>query len=424
MSQHNPKLNVNLLMDNLPAGVVVHDMDTRIVYANPRALSLLRLSWEQAIGKQAIQRDWAFVDENGQVMEEEDYPVNRVLASGKAVNELVLGICDFDNPLPTWVIVNAFIDRSQDTDRVVVTFSDISQLYRLPFREIVDKANDAVLVCDALPIDQPEGPRIVYANETFFKMTGYEAIDVIGKTPRVLQGEQTDRGALDRIRDALIKQQPVRETLVNYTKSGDPYWLDISIFPLYGDGQTVTHFAAIERDITALKQTELAHRDASHLDALTGLLNRRGFAVQAEGALQAMRASRQGYAAIAIDLDHFKLVNDQYGHAVGDRVLRELAVLIGVVSRKDDLCARFGGEEFVMLLPGADANQAVQVAERLRKKAVDLSIKVGDAKFSFTLSAGVATDSAAMNLLGTLEASDVALYRAKALGRNCVQLFS
>jgi len=105
-------------------------------------------------------------------------------------------------------------------------------------------------------------------------------------------------------------------------------------------------------------------------------------------------------------------------------VLRELAVLIGVVSRKDDLCARFGGEEFVMLLPGADANQAVQVAERLRKKTADLSIKVGDAKFSFTLSAGVATDSAAMNLLGTLEASDAALYRAKALGRNCVQLFS
>jgi diguanylate cyclase (GGDEF)-like protein len=190
---------------------------------------------------------------------------------------------------------------------------------------------------------------------------------------------------------------------------------------LHEYGKTVTHFAAIERDVTALKLSEIAHRDAAQLDALTGLLNRRGFDALSEGALHALRASRLGYAVIAIDIDHFKRINDQYGHAAGDQVLRELAALIGTISRKADLCARFGGEEFVMLLPGVDEEEAMQVAERLRSRAAEL--RVGTDLLNFTLSAGIATDSLAQDLSGTLIASDAALYRAKASGRNCVQLF-
>lgn len=415
------QLDVSLLMERITAGVVVHALDTRIVYANPRALSLLRLTWEQALGRQALQPEWDLLDETGRVMEVAEYPVNRVLNSGKPVTELVLGIRDFDDPLPTWVVVNAFLDQTQAVHQIVVTFSDISQLHRLPFREIVDQAHDAVLVCNASPIDLPDGPRIVYVNDMFCRLTGYSRDEVIGKTPRILQGEQTDRAALNRIREALSSQQAVRETLVNYTKAGKPYWLDISIFPLHEYGGTVTHFAAIERDVTALKQAELAHRDAAQLDALTGLLNRRGFDALADGELHALRASRQGYAIIAIDIDHFKRINDQYGHAAGDLVLRELALLLGSISRKDDLCARFGGEEFVMLLPGADEKEALQVAERLRSQAAKLL--VGTDLLRFTLSAGVATDSMAQDLPRTLIAGDAALYRAKALGRNCVQLF-
>jgi len=360
-------------------------------------------------------------DTGGRTLDVSEYPVSRVLASGHAIIEMVVGIRDFDDPTPTWVSVNAFLDSSQSPARVVVTFNEISHTHRLPFREIVDKAHDVVLVCEVSPLNMPNGPRIVYANQAFTDLTGYSMAEVLGKTPRILQGVGTDRESLDRIRAALTAQQPVRETVLNYTKQGDPYWLDLSIFPLHEGGHEVTHFVAIERDVTEAKLAELAYQDAAQHDPLTGLLNRRGFDALSAGVLQSLRAIRQGYAVIAVDLDYFKKVNDVFGHAVGDQVLCELAKLMQQVSRKDDLCARFGGEEFVLLLPGADNDEAYEVAERLRLKAAAVRVPVAGEYVSFTLSAGVAVDSRATQLSATLHTADQALYRAKSLGRNRVQ---
>ncbi len=258
-------------------------------------------------------------------------------------------------------------------------------------------------------------------NDAFCQLSGYDQHEVIGKTPRILQGEGTDRAALDRIRTALAAQQPVRETLLNYNKHGSPYWLDISIFPLQEYSDKVTHFVAIERDVSVAKQAELAQREVAQRDPLTGLLNRRGFDALADGALQALRASRLGYAVVTIDLDYFKKINDRFGHLMGDQVLREVATLIGQALRKDDLCARFGGEEFVLLLPSADRNQALEVAERLRASTAQVRIAAADEWISVTLSAGVAVDASAQNLLKALNDADTALYRAKALGRNRVE---
>lgn len=414
-------LDFALLLDNLPAGVVVHALDTSIVYANPRALQLLGINWAQAIGKQAFDPQWYLLDETGRTLDIAEYPVNQVLRSGQGITEMVVGIRDFDHPMPTWVSVNAFLDRSQTTAHVVVTFNDISEYRRLPFREIVDKARDAVLVCKVPPLDLPDGPTIVYTNEAFSRLTGYSAAEVMGKTPRILQGAGTDRASLDRIRAALQAQQFVRETLLNYSKQGNPYWLDISIFPLHESGKEVTHYAAIQRDVTEAKLAELAHQDEAQRDPLTGLLNRRGFDVLAAGALQALRASGQGYAVIAVDLDYFKKVNDRFGHAVGDQVLCELAKLMQQVSRKDDLCARFGGEEFLLLLPSADRDEAYEVAERLRLQAAAVRIAVAEDWVGFTLSAGIAVDDGTQHLAETLANADQSLYCAKSLGRNRVQ---
>lgn len=420
MHPDSPLFDQAMLLNNLAAGVVVHAMDTSILYANPRALQLMRLTWEQAMGRQALTPDWHLLDEFGAVLEPAQYPVNRVIQSGEPLSELVIGAVCSQEPAPTWVVLNAYIEASQQPPRVVVTFSDISQYHRLQFRDIVDRAFDAVLVCDAWPLDAPEGPRIVYVNDAFCQLSGFTREEVLGKTPRILQGPDSDRAALDRIRAALQAQQPVRETLLNYDKHGTAYWLDIAIFPLRQHGDKVTHFAAFERDVTEAKRLELAQRSAALLDPLTGLLNRRGFADVSAGVLQGLRASRQGCAVIVIDLDHFKRINDQFGHAVGDHVLREFGALMKQVARKDDLCARFGGEEFVLLLPGADRDQAIDVAERLRAFAAQARVAAGAEWVSFTLSAGVAADDTAAHLDKTLSDADTAMYRAKAAGRNRV----
>lgn len=121
----------------------------------------------------------------------------------------------------------------------------------------VFNANDAIVITEAEPIDKP-GPRIVYVNQGFTRMTGYTPEEVIGKTPRFLQGPKTDRAQADKIRDMLSRWEPVRAELINYRKDGSEFWVELNIVPVVDEKGDYTHWMAIERDITERKQLETA----------------------------------------------------------------------------------------------------------------------------------------------------------------------
>lgn len=120
----------------------------------------------------------------------------------------------------------------------------------------VSKLNDIVLISEAEPLGEP-GPRIIFVNDAFERRTGYSREEVIGKTPRILQGHKTKRNELDRIRSALEKWQPVRAELINYTKNGEEFWLELDIVPVTNETGWYTHWIAVERDITERKLAEL-----------------------------------------------------------------------------------------------------------------------------------------------------------------------
>ena len=140
--------------------------------------------------------------------------------------------------------------------------------------------NDIVVITEAAPIDSP-GPRIVFVNEAFERVTGYRASDAIGLSPRLLQGPGTDRLVLDRIRNALANWQPVREELVNYTRDGRAFWVDLDIVPLADEKGVYTHWIAVERDITARKEAERALMASEReLQEFTRMLQRSADAAQ------------------------------------------------------------------------------------------------------------------------------------------------
>ncbi|MCE5979024.1 GGDEF domain-containing protein, partial [Pseudomonas sp. JR33AA] len=148
-------------------------------------------------------------------------------------------------------------------------------------------------------------------------------------------------------------------------------------------------------------------------DPLTGLANRRGM----DEAIGVWQDTLKSFAVISVDIDHFKLVNDTYGHGAGDETLREVARLMKHVSRPEDLVCRIGGEEFALLLPNSSISVATAVAERLR-------VAVDSAKFEvvdhITISLGVALWKKGESVKAALEQADQLLYRAKSLGRNRV----
>lgn len=120
------------------------------------------------------------------------------------------------------------------------------------------RLNDILLITESEPIDGVNGPKIVYVNNAFERRTGFTRAEAIGNTPRILQGPNTQRAELDRIRNALKNWEPVRAELINYTKSGDEFWLELDIVPLADEAGWYTHWVAVERDITERKLAEEA----------------------------------------------------------------------------------------------------------------------------------------------------------------------
>ncbi len=175
-----------------------------------------------------------------------------------------------------------------------------------------------------------------------------------------------------------------------------------------------------------LLQRSLLHAQlqaAARTDGKTGLLNAAAWQREAETEIVRARRTGQTLALIILDIDHFKQVNDKHGHLVGDRVLAGVAATLRSQVREYDVVGRFGGEEFVVLLPNTEVVEARNVAERLRMHVAHMAVPVNDAAITVTVSAGVAVMNLhGEDLLDLLAAADLALYRAKELGRDRVCL--
>lgn len=159
-------------------------------------------------------------------------------------------------------------------------------------------------------------------------------------------------------------------------------------------------------------------------DGLTGVFNRRELDARARQAIALGARHGRPFACLLLDIDHFKHVNDTHGHAAGDEVLREVARRISDCSRITDVVGRYGGEEFVVLLPEASSAQAVVAADKLRAQLADSPVAVGDARIALRASVGVAAWSATMRIAADIyAAADQALYRAKEMGRDRTELY-
>jgi len=179
-----------------------------------------------------------------------------------------------------------------------------------------------------------------------------------------------------------------------------------------------------EHVITAKRRAEQRAREATLLastDELTGIANRRAFMGQLDREIAGAAEFGWPLAVAMFDVDHFKLVNDRYGHAVGDRVLQLIAARAASVVRGGDLVGRLGGEEFGILMPGATLDEAAHVAERLRE-AMETVAELDESLPGVTISIGIAAREGQRSAKELLAAADVALYAAKGEGRNRVRI--
>lgn len=163
-----------------------------------------------------------------------------------------------------------------------------------------------------------------------------------------------------------------------------------------------------------------ALREASHRDPLTGLYNRRMVMERLREETAMVAAGGDPYAIAMIDVDHFKSVNDRFGHEVGDRVLVEMAQALVSRLKGDELCARWGGEEFVLILPATSLEEARRVLQAVQEHVRQVPLVVAEQELWLTLSIGVAQYQPGENFSAAIDRADQALYRAKQMGRDRV----
>jgi len=251
-----------------------------------------------------------------------------------------------------------------------------------------------------------------------------------GRTPMQLRFTESDKVIVEPGQTPPEEQVCGRFAVVPL-EIGKPGWGGV-IIESEGDTQysnadlrRVAELSTIAIEITDEAVSQLDLRRRAEIDSLTGAFNRRAGEAMLEALFERAQQGRLPLSALFLDIDHFKRINDEYGHPVGDECLRLVAECLRRQLRGEDVVSRYGGEEFLVLLPGQSQDQARKIAERIREASAALRVKHESGLVKFTVSIGVAArkgdEGAAAELI---ERADRAMYQAKRNGRNRVQLAS
>jgi diguanylate cyclase (GGDEF)-like protein/PAS domain S-box-containing protein len=278
---------------------------------------------------------------------------------------------------------------------------------------------DALNRVDAAIYMKDRRGRYIYANRALLRLRGIDSASLYGKADA---GEPTRAGA-DTISqsDGLVLErgETAREEVQVGEGENQTVFLE-SKYPLIDRRGHIVGLVGISTDVTELFRLRRELEQAARTDELTGALNRRAFFDFAELNLAGARRHGRPLAMLIVDVDHFKRINDRFGHPVGDRVLKDIASRAISAIRDVDRLARLGGEEFAVLLPETDLEHAIEVANRIRSALQPLSLQNG-VQIKPTVSIGVASLHPEDQSIHELyQRADIALYRAKTEGRDQV----
>lgn len=412
-------LGLQTTLDHVEAYVFTKDAEGRYTYANRGVCDLFGCPLDEIIGF----TDEKFFDLSVyQELREND---RRVIEHGELVKSEETNVIAATGERRIYWTVKSPL---RDAEGVVVGLCGISTdiTERLNLQKQVQEQKqllDTVLDnIDAYVYMKDRDRRYLYANPSTAVLLGCDRESLIGKLDSDLMPQEVaDRfDAMDRQVLDGGKKVSGEETFTPPGEETRYYWS--TKIPLVRNGE-VEAYVGISSDITEVIRLKERFKMLSITDHLTGLSNRRYFQERGKVEFQRSKRYKQPLSLMMLDIDHFKKVNDGYGHAAGDEVLVRLAGILAEDLREVDLLGRLGGEEFGVLLPNTGVREAFTLAERIRKAVAEKTVEIADGaiRLSFTISIGVAEmtdDMASLDQL--ISKADEALYEAKKTGRNRV----
>jgi len=284
---------------------------------------------------------------------------------------------------------------------------------------------------------------ITYVNDKFCEISGYAREELIGKPHNIIRHPDMPREAFKELWNTIKAKKSWNGVVTNMKKDGGQYIVDTTVIPILDVDGDVVEYIAIRHDITELEETKQQLRNINkamkhkvdelysmtntlekkaYKDNLTGISNRENFEDMFSVEIASAKQNNTPLSLIIFDIDHFKLVNDTYGHQAGDVILIDLVTVVGSSIKNRDIFARWGGEEFVILTPPTDITGASNLAEKLRK--IIASYTFNYVEEGITASFGVAQLVSHDVKRSLFEKADKALYEAKKNGRNRVEIYN
>lgn len=282
----------------------------------------------------------------------------------------------------------------------------------------LEQTADSIMITDRHGV-------IEYVNPAFEAITGFSKEEACGNSPSIIKSGRNDKKEYERLWLGILRGEVYRNVLINRKKDGSLYYEEKTISPLKDSNGKITHFISSGKDITERMQSEERLHHLAYHDILTDLPNRVLLVERINNAIKQARGAEQRCAVMFIDLDRFKNINDTLGHSVGDLLLQKVPARLLSCVRDRDTVARFGGDEFALLLEKVPNSEAVaKVAEKLIE-VLSQPYEIHNQKLYLSASIGISIspdDSTDANTL--IKNADTAMYRAKDTGRNNYQFYS
>ncbi len=404
------------IVENLNEGIWVIDKYNSIRFVNQALADMLGYSLEEMLGRPVFD----FENENNQnVLKQQIAERKKGFSSIYEIEVL--------HKKGHSVLIQAesapFLDDQENFDGVVEGIKDVTDIRRQQLK--LKMLSSAVEQSGSMVVITDQNAYIEYANPKLCAVTGYIKEELLGKNTYMLQPEDVDMQIVNDLWETINQGKEWQGEMQLRKKDGGKIWVLVSVSSITNEQEKITHFVTVFEDVSQLKEAHLRMEELAYVDSLTGLANRILFRDRLEQVLKGLKRSGVTAALLYLDLDEFKRINDSLGHDVGDAVLMKVAATLRQCVRYQDTVARMGGDEFVILLTDiGDMSGASSVARKIMKKMSE-PVSLLKNEILITPSIGITLapeDSLNADIL--LKNADMAMYKAKSLGRNNFQFFT
>jgi len=397
------------IMNNSRDMIALKDITGRYEFVNARFEEFFGLKASDVVKKSDAQ---LFPPEVARAFRVDDMSVLKDLSAKESIQPFVL------NEKRYYLHSNRFpiFDDEGIIKSICIEFQDASHTYEAEQKlklaaKVFERAGEGILITD-------DKNKILTVNEAFTRITGYDAVDVLGKSPAILNSGKHDEAFFKNLWTTLMERGWWQGEIYNKNKSGEiyPEWLTINTVKDTND--TISNFVAIFSDISHIKSSQYQIEHMATHDELTSLPNRFHFVDKLKHEIASVGKRGEKLAVLFIDLDEFKNINDTLGHNVGDELLIEVAERLKECTKSSDFIARLGGDEFTAILHNTNTEEIVMYAQKVLDY-LTASYTIDGKKLYVSCSIGISmypehgVDSSAL-----LRSADTAMYKAKEGGKK------